>query len=557
MSRPTTKQKGKPISYFLAIYDASGDLIAPDSTPTVDYYSNSSSPIGSLSVVQTSTPGMYTVSGSIVGENVGDFYSFIETAVISGDEKINVFAISVEFSQDDLLDAIYGTNITSYNLNGSAGLMLKNINETTVVKMYGMLEQDQFGGEWRWTADALAEAPSGGGGGGDATEANQQTIIATLATKSSQASVDDVDSTLALVQSELTGKSSQASVDLLQSETASILAISNKLDETLENDGAGGQQFTTTALENSPGTDLTGIATIANQQTIETKVDAKASQVSVNSISSSLVPVIDATSKLDTTLESNGAGGYRYTVDALANAPSGGGGGGDATEANQQTIIASLATKSSQASVDNVSSNLDSKASQASVDQVATTTTSVLAISNKLDSTLQNDGLGGNQFTVKALENAPSGGGGGGDATLANQQTIIAAVGALNDFDPANDPVAQVTSVSQVTSNLDMRGTDGANQVAPDNAGVANTLAAVGALKDFDPANDVVSQVSSVTQVTSNLDMRGTDGANQVAPDNSGIASANDALAEVAKINVEYTITNQAGDSMNVTKTEA
>jgi hypothetical protein len=46
-----------------------------------------------------------------------------------------------------------------------------------------------------------------------------------------------------------------------------------------------------------------------------------------------------------------------------------------------------------------------------------------------------------------------------------------------NDFNPATDPVANVTLVATTTTNSDMRGTDNANTVAPDNASVALILA--------------------------------------------------------------------------------
>ena len=46
--------------------------------------------------------------------------------------------------------------------------------------------------------------------------------------------------------------------------------------------------------------------------------------------------------KLDTALEVDGAAGYQFTTLGLENAPSGGGGGGDATLANQTTIITHL-----------------------------------------------------------------------------------------------------------------------------------------------------------------------------------------------------------------------
>lgn len=43
----------------------------------------------------------------------------------------------------------------------------------------------------------------------------------------------------------------------------------------------------------------------------------------------------------------------------------------------------------------------------------------------------------------------------------------------LNDFDPVNDAVASVTLVDTTTTNTDMRGTDGANTVVPDNTTIA------------------------------------------------------------------------------------
>lgn len=47
----------------------------------------------------------------------------------------------------------------------------------------------------------------------------------------------------------------------------------------------------------------------------------------------------------------------------------------------------------------------------------------------------------------------------------------------LNNFDPTTDVVANVTLVDTVTTNTDMRGTDGANTLAPDNTSIADILA--------------------------------------------------------------------------------
>ena len=50
-------------------------------------------------------------------------------------------------------------------------------------------------------------------------------------------------------------------------------------------------------------------------------------------------------------------------------------------------------------------------------------------------------------------------------------------ISALNDFDPTLDTVARVTLVDTTTANTDMRGTDGANTIAPDNTSITSILA--------------------------------------------------------------------------------
>jgi hypothetical protein len=160
------------------------------------------------------------------------------------------------------------------------------------------------------------------------------------------------------------------------------------------------------------------------------------------------------------------------------------------------------------------------------------------------------------------------------DAALADYDAptkaeLDAGLAALNDFDPANDVVARVTLVDTTTANTDMRGTDSANTVAPDNASIAAILAdtnelqanqgdwatatgfatptditaqttelkgtgdrdltdvydntptvdltavtdAISDLNDFDPATDTVARVTLVDTTTANTDMRGTDSA--------------------------------------------
>lgn len=58
-------------------------------------------------------------------------------------------------------------------------------------------------------------------------------------------------------------------------------------------------------------------------------------------------------------------------------------------------------------------------------------------------------------------------------------------VSELQDFNAATDDVAVVTLVATTTANTDMRGTDGANTTAPDNAGITANGAAIAALNNL------------------------------------------------------------------------
>jgi hypothetical protein len=131
--------------------------------------------------------------------------------------------------------------------------------------------------------------------------------------------------------------------------------------------------------------------------------------------------------------------------------------------------------------------------------------------------------------------------------------TIPAQITSLNDFNPATDAVANVTLVATTTTNTDMRGTDGANTttpntVAPDNASVAAILVDTGTtipaqitgLNNFDPASDAVANVTLVATTTTNSDMRGTDGANTTAPDNSSITAIKSKTDQLV-----FTVANQ------------
>lgn len=152
---------------------------------------------------------------------------------------------------------------------------------------------------------------------------------------------------------------------------------------------------------------------------------------------------------LDQTLST--AGGLVYSLYRSADA----GGGGDATEANQTTIIDHLtdikgATWTTTDSLEAIRDRGDAAWTTATgfstltAAQVNTEVDTALAdihldhllavdydpasppgIATALFNELIESDAGVSRFTANALEQAPTGGGGGGDATLANQTTII------------------------------------------------------------------------------------------------------------------------------------
>jgi hypothetical protein len=77
------------------------------------------------------------------------------------------------------------------------------------------------------------------------------------------------------------------------------------------------------------------------------------------------------------------------------------------------------------------------------------------------------------------------------------EQTLNAQVTALNDFDPASDTVARVTLVDTTTANTDMRGTDGANTTAPDDTAVLNAISGLNDLSSADVTAAIPSEIDA------------------------------------------------------------
>ncbi len=150
-----------------------------------------------------------------------------------------------------------------------------------------------------------------------------------------------------------------------------------------------------------------------------------------------------------------------------------------------------------------------------------------------------------------------------------------ASIAALNDFDPAADTVLNVSNVSVCASNSDMRGTDGANTVAPDNAGITANGTAISALNNI-TVQEVWDALTAGSYVSGSFGERlivsqGTHrtvqvtGSNHVAADvhefqNDAITASSiaaDAVTELqtglVTVGTSFTYTNGAGDTHNVT----
>ena len=404
---------------------------------------------------------------------------------------------------------------------------------------------------------------------------NADAFKADVSGLASQASVDGLnDITAAAVYAEFTSASNadafKADVTGLALETSvqSVLANSNNLATTLQSDGLGGYQFTSTALELAPtGSGGGGGSTAAEIYTYFTdgsRADAfKADVASIETV----------TDKLDTMIQVDGSN-WQWTADSLELAPaSGGGGTSDWTEIEKEEIRYRLGidgntnvpstnnpdlarNTTAQTVIDALTIEIDglndfnpATDTVARVTLVDTTTvnTDMVDVSAlALEASVQglNDVSAADVYTeFTNLSNA--------DAFKADVTALAttAQIDALNDFNPATDTVARVTLVDTTTVNSDMVDVTGMALEAsvqalndPSAADIYNyftgltranlfkadvtalaTSADISALNDFNPATDTVARVTLVDTTTTNTDM----------VDISGLATS----AEIASLN--------------------
>ena len=153
-----------------------------------------------------------------------------------------------------------------------------------------------------------------------------------------------------------------------------------------------------------------------------------------------------------------------------------------------------------------------------------------------------------------------------------------------NDFNPTSDTVASVTLVGTTTTNTDMvdvsaiptntlltndarldnldatissRNSIAPNTVVPDNAGIIANGVAIGNLNDFNPAvtnvtTDTASREASKATTTISSNMRGTDGANTVAPDNATTIAINSVTSNMMRVDKDSGLIT--GTVLNISK---
>lgn len=182
------------------------------------------------------------------------------------------------------------------------------------------------------------------------------------------------------------GASMSADIAAVKTQTAAIETDTQDLQTQVGAAGAG----------------LTALASAAALSTVDTVVDA----------------IKVTTDKLDDTLEDDG-GTFRFTTNALEQAPSGGGGGLDA--AGVRAAIG-LASANLDTQLSNISGNVTAILADTGTDIPASLATiagyldtevgAIKGVVDKLDTAMELDS-GTYRFTAAALAEAPAGGGGG------------------------------------------------------------------------------------------------------------------------------------------------
>lgn len=599
-NRPTQLRKGNTLYWVINIYDSNGQLINADSTPSISVRKNGAADSTSVTISKrASTTGIYDCSAAPASTSSGDQFHFEEEASISGDTFVNTWScvISPMLDKPEVSSSVWDVPTSSYLGAGTFGLRFAALNttspdNTSITAIKTVTDQMVF-----TVANELDCNAVSGGGGGDATAANQTAISNAISslndfnpasdtvitdTTSRNASKADVSSLatsteVTSVGSAVNGNSSAIGVvdtvvdaikavtdNLPNSGALSDLATASSISALNNFDPATDTVITDAASRTASQADVSLLATAASISALndfDPSVDVVSSVTTVGSVTSA-VTTANAQDVSDI-LNSIPSNWDTMDIDAST--------GAVASQLTNEAIYLYFVSGNRE---DQFKADVSALATSTALATVDTVVDSIKVTTDKIDTALVLDGSV-YQYTVNALENAPSGGGGGGDATAANQTTIINAISNLNDFDPSSEAVANVTLVATTTTNTDMRGTDSANTVAPDNAGIAANGVAIAALNDTTP-QEFWDSLTTGSYVSGSFGERllvsqGTHrtlqvtGSHHVAADvhefqNDSItaaAIATDAVTELqtglVTVGTAFTYTNGAGDTHSVT----
>lgn len=291
-----------------------------------------------------------------------------------------------------------------------------------------------------------------------------------------------------------------AVADAVWDEALSGHLSSGSTGASLNAAGSAGDPWATTL----PGAYGSGTAGNIIGNRLDAAVSSRASQSSVNTIDDFVDTEVGAikavTDKLDTAMELDGSV-YRFTTNALEQAPGGGSGVTDWT-ADERTAIRTILGVPTSGTTPEVPSAgalkviddlIDTEVS-AILTAVDTEVADIRTVTNKLDTALEVDGAV-YRFTTNALEQAPSGGGGTSDWTADERTVIRAVLGIPGSGTTPADPTAgildtirdNVVAVKAKTDNLPSDPAD-ASDVAASFSTVNSTLTTISGYIDTEIA---------------------------------------------------------------------
>lgn len=219
-----------------------------------------------------------------------------------------------------------------------------------------------------------------------------QLYLSAIKTRTDNLPIDPADQSLLIAAISAVETKVDTVDDLVDTEVGAIKTVTDKINTALEADGSGGFQFTTLALENAPTSGASGPTAVEIRQ----EIDTNSTQLAAIKAKTDNLP----TDPADQSLVTAGTDAIYSRLGAPAGA----------------SIAADIATRASQSSVNTLSNYVDTEV--AAILTAVADIPNIKLVTDHLETMITLDGSV-YQFTVNALENAPSGGGGGGGATVA------------------------------------------------------------------------------------------------------------------------------------------